>query len=162
MYTDFIELVEREHGIENVGSYYNGKVTLANGNEVTVSDFENGLKVLIGRHIYRFYTQQKQAQDISNKVFAETAILVLSENNGDLISGDDITVDVGRVVLDIISGKTTKSDFVNSKPANLQQYYEKLVSIGLRLKWKDDCIYEGELAIRENRKPIYPQFKTYE
>lgn len=75
---------------------------------------------------------------------------------------DALTVEIAGVVLQIGAGALTLDGYVSSKPKELQEHYEKLAKIGVRLKWAKSCIDEGKLAISEGREPNYPPYPTFE
>ena len=119
-------------------------------------------KEAIGKHIYRYYSEKKQGQDRGYQAYSQTAIVGITAQTDNPITLDSLTVEVMGAVLQIFAEVLTLSDFVESKPENLQEHYEKLVKIGMRLKWTKLCIDEGKLAIAENREPNYPNYPKFD
>jgi len=116
----------------------------------------------IGEHIYRYYSETKQSQDRSHQAYAQSVIVAITAQTDSPVTLDALTVEIAGVVLQIGAGALTLDGYVSSKPKELQEHYEKLAKIGLRLKWAKSCIDEGKAAIAEQREPNYPPFPTFE
>lgn len=115
----------------------------------------------IGEHIYKFYSEKKQGQDRGYQAYSQTVIVGVTSQTDTPTTLDALTIEVMGVVLQISEEVITLEDYVASKPIDLQEHYEKLVEVGLRLKWTKSCIDEGKLAIAEGREPNYPIFPVF-
>lgn len=116
----------------------------------------------IGTYIYSHYSEQNQSQDRGYQAYAQTVIVGMSAQTDNPVTLDALTVEIMGVVLQIFAEEVTLADYVATKPTDLQEHYEKLIKIGMRLKWTKACIDEGKLAIAENRDPDYPPYPNFE
>ncbi len=115
-------------------------------------------KRTVEHHIYASYPQQKQTQDQSWKSYAEAAIVAIAAQMGQPITIDQLGIEITGTVLAVMAGNTTIADYVASKPEPMREHYEKLLRVGIRLKWAKNCIDEMKAALAENRAPDYPAY----
>ncbi len=119
-------------------------------------------KTAIGEYIYAHYSEQKQSQDRGYQAYAQTVVVGMTAQTDNPVTLDALTVEIMGVVMQIFAEEVTLADYVATKPTDLQEHYEKLIKIGMRLKWTKACIDEGKLAIAENRDPDYPPYPNFE
>ncbi len=115
----------------------------------------------IEQYIYEHYSMKKQSQDRSYQSYAQAAIVAMTAQTDNPVTLDGLTIEIAGVVLKINAGDMTLQDYISSKPEELQEHYEKLSKIGLRLKWTKICIDEWKSAIATGRDPQYPEYPTF-
>ena len=157
-----IDDVMREHTSSYLVYIRDGGVVEAFETDAEKAERELKEKIdKIEQHIYSFYSEKKQSQDRGYQAYSQTVIVGVTSQTDTLTTLDALTIEVMGVVLQILEGVITLEDYIASKPADLQEHYEKLVKVGLRLKWTKTCIDEGKLAVAEGREPNYPTFPVF-
>ena len=122
---------------------------MANGkqqNDVTDITFDTNP---IEDHIYRHYTDRKQAQDDKWINYHRTNLVAAGVT--------DVEAQVVTAIKAVQGGKTIATA-LKDVPADQKPAFEKLVKIGLRTVWAKACIDEGLAAMAESREPVYPPF----
>jgi len=100
--------------------------------------------------VYSKYTAVKQSQDekwVSNYT---TKLKAQSVEN--------LELQVVQMITSFYQGKTLAEALAPVTDEEQKPYFEKLVKVGIRTEWMENCIKEGNLAISENREPVYPEF----
>ena len=157
-----IDDVMREHTSSYLVYIRDGGVVEAFETDAEKAERELKEKIdKIEQHIYTFYSEKKQSQDRGYQSYSQTVIVGVTSQADTPTTLDALTIEVMGVVLQILEGVITLEDYIASKPADLQEHYEKLVKVGLRLKWTKACIDEGKLAVAEGREPNYPTFPVF-
>lgn len=107
-------------------------------------------KTTIENFVYSKYTATKQSQDekwVSNYT---TKLKAQSVEN--------LELQVVQMITSFYQGKTLAEALAPVTVEEQKPYFEKLVKVGIRTEWMENCIKEGNLAILENREPVYPEF----
>jgi len=112
----------------------------------------------IGKHIYYYYTRDKQSQDRGYQAYAQAVIVGVASQMATPVTLDALTIEIMGAVLQIHDGNLTLADYVGTKADELQEHYAKLVKIGSRLRWAKMCADEGKLALVEEREPKYAEY----
>ncbi|WP_108062715.1 hypothetical protein [Poseidonibacter lekithochrous] len=106
-------------------------------------------KLNMENHIYTYYSQRKQAQD---EKWVSSYTTKLKAANFEKL--ELVVVEMTTSFYDGVSFE----DILIGIPVEQKMMVEKLVKVGIRTEWIENCIKEGELAITENREPNYPKF----
>jgi len=106
--------------------------------------------------IYTNYPQSKQNSDIADKMYYETLLRSLEDENHNKIYP---TLDnmISTMVVQFYHGKTI-DELLNSINEKDKESFEQLLKVGIRVKWIQDCKNELKQALKEKREPQYPLY----
>ena len=66
-----------------------------------------------------------------------------------------------EMITSFFTGSTLEESLAGVTVQEQKPYFEKLVKVGIRTEWAENCIKEGMTAIDEEREPVYPEFPTF-
>ena len=116
--------------------------------EAWVINMQNRLE----KHIYNNYSQKKQSQD---EKFVSSYTTKLKAKGVTALEKKIVAM-----ITSFLAGATLE-DILKDVTAEQKPYYEKLIKVGVRTEWSENCIVEGKTAIAENREPVYAEFPTF-
>lgn len=100
-------------------------------------------------HVYAYYQRDKQQQD-EKWVSSYTTKLKAQ-------GVEDLELKVVGMITSFYQGSNLE-EILSSVEDEQKPYFEKLVKVGVRTEWMENCIKEGTSAIAEKREANYPVF----
>lgn len=115
--------------------------------KMKLTDLEKEEK--LQEYIYTKYTKTKQQQDEKWVSSYTTKLKAQGVEN--------LELKVVGMITSFYQGSNLEETLSSVEEAQ-KPYFEKLVKVGIRTEWMENCIKEGTTAIEENREANYPVF----
>jgi len=128
-------------------------------NENIVIDYERTVEEWINEkysqtknHIYKYYSQIKQASDQADKEYYSTLLKANGVQN--------LEATIASIVSKYYDGQTIDEvlNTIEDLTDDTREAYLQLLKVGIRVTWVQRCKSELKKAIEENREPIYPEY----